>query len=488
MAVVPLWVGRFLPLFDYPAHLIVPAAMLQASDPAARIAELYDHQPGLNPNSLHYLVTYLLAQVLPLEVASKVFLSLAVAALPWAMLFALRTFGRDWRLAYLAVPLCYSRAFWYGFVGHCAAMSLSLVVLSLVALQVRAPSKRTAVWLGVTMLVLPFAHFFTMLVTVGAALVVCAREAGVRALPRIAPVLVGPLVMVPWFLSALTRPGGSRGIDGQAFALWGGPRDLLAMLSHWFMDGYSNHLDEAVAVTALVVLALLFARPAFREPAKAPSTTPLTLGLILAVGYFVLPFELRRPFEWWAMNVRLIPMAYLWLVIAAPVESLSPGGRRLLVPLAAVTGIYFAFVATDFWRFNQREAGLSRVLERIPKGSTVLGLYTGYREPMHYMHFEHYYASAYAVVRGGGVSAPLISIPQGWWNPRPVPPHPEGGDAAAFLFSIHSAGFSHFLVRVGVTPGNVPDPLLGRPEVALIDEHLPWRLYGLRSPGLEGSP
>lgn len=478
MAVVPLWVGRFLPLFDYPAHLIVPAAMLHASDPAARIFELYDHQPGLNPNSLHYAFTWALAQVLPLEVASKVFLSLAVAALPWAMVFSLRTFGRDWRLAFLAVPLCYSRAFWYGFVGHCAALSLSLVVLSLVAVQVRTPSKRTAAWLALTMLMLPFAHFFTMLVTFGAAVVVAVRERGFRSLPAAAPVLVGPAVMVPWFLSALEHPTGRPNIEGQAFALWGGPRDLLAMLSHWFMDGYANHLDEAVAVTAIVVLALLFIRPAFGEPAKVPTAAPLTLALVFAVGYFVLPFELHRPFEWWAMNVRLIPMAYLWLVVAVPISTLTLSGRRLLIPLVGVIVFYFGFVASDFARFNRREAGLSVVLEKVPRGASVLGLFTGYREPMHYMHFEHFYASAYAVVRGGGVSAPFTSIPQAWWNPKAVPAHPMGGDAARFSFAEHGAGFSHFLVRVDTAPGNVPDPLVGRPEVSLIEESLPWRLYG----------
>jgi len=482
MAVVPLWVGRFLPLFDYPAHLIVPAAMLHASDPAARIAELYDHQPGLNPNSLHYAFTYVLAQVLPLEVASKLFLSLAVAALPWAMVFTLRTFGRDVRLAYLAVPLCYSRAFWYGFVGHCAALSLSLVVLSLVALQVRSPSRRTGAWLGLTMLVLPFAHFFTMVLTFGAAVVVAVRERSFKSLPHAAPVLAGPLVMVPWFLSALSNPSGRPSIDGQAFALWGGPKDLLAMLSHWFMDGYANHLDEVVAVTAIVVLALLFIRPSFGQPANALSSIPLTLGVLFSVGYFVLPFELHRPFEWWAMNVRLIPMAYLWLVVAAPVASLTVSGQRLLIPLVAVVFFYFGFVAVDFWRFNQREAGLSQVLEKVPKGASVLGLYTGYREPMHYMHFEHFYASAYAVIRGGGVAAPFTSIPQAWWNPKLVPPHPMGGDAASFSFAEHGAGFSHFLVRVDTVPGNVADPLVGRSEVALIDERLPWRLYGCVTP------
>lgn len=473
LAVVPLWVGRFVPLFDYPAHLIVPAAMLHANDPAMRIAELYESNPGLNPNSLHYAFTYVVAHVVPLEVASKLFLSLAVAALPWAMVFALVTFGRDWRLAFVAAPLCLGRGFWYGFVGHCAALPLSLVVLALVHRQARTPTRGQAVALGVAMLALPFAHFFTMLVTFAAAVVVAVRE---RRPTSALPALTGPLVMVPWFVSALQHPSARPVMDGLPFALWGTPRDLFAMLQHWFMDAYAHHGDEAVALVMVVTLALLYLWPSLARGLPTAST-PLVLGVLFALGYFVLPFELHRPFEWWAMNVRLVPLAFLWLVIAAPVAALSGRGRALVVVSQVVAAAWFIGVAVDFRQFNTREAGLGVALEQIPKGSVVLGLYTNYRAPMHYLHAEHFYASAYSVVGSGGVFAPFTSIPQAWRNPKHVPPHPPGGDAALFRFEEHARGVTHFLVRWEDAPGNVADPLASRPEVRQLVDAPPWRLY-----------
>lgn len=204
LGVLPLWVGRFLPLFDYPAHLVVPAAMLHASDPAMRIDELYLSRPGLNPNSLHYAVTFLLGHVVPLEVASKLFLSAAVAALPWSMVFALRTFGRDWRLVFLAVPMMLGRGFFYGFVGHCAALPMHLVIVSMLARELRSPAASRRLVVGVLMALLPFAHFFTMLLTFAAGLLVVWRARG--SARAVAPLAMGPLVMLPWFVGALLHP------------------------------------------------------------------------------------------------------------------------------------------------------------------------------------------------------------------------------------------------------------------------------------------
>lgn len=475
LAVLPLWVGRFLPLFDYPAHLVVPAAMLHASDPAMRIDELYVSRPGLNPNSLHYAVTFVLGHVVSIEVASKLFLSLAVAALPWAMIFALRTFGRDWRLAFLAAPMMLGRGFFYGFVGHCAALPLSLIALSLVARECRASSRARQWSLVGVMTLLPFAHFFTMLLTVAAAVLVVWRERG--RWNRAWPLATAPAVMLPWFVTALLHPSAPSANAGLPFANWASPRESVAMLSHWFFDLFANHFDEALAVSMILMLAAVYGLRSLTGKAVEGSSTPLVLGLSFAVGYFVLPFELHRPFEWWAMNVRLIPLAYFWLIIAAPIAELSVLGRALLAPFIALTASFFGFVAWDFAAFNERETGLSTVLAAVPKGSTVLGLYTHFRSPMHYMHDEFYYASSYAVVEAGGLAAPFTTIPQAWRDPRAVPAHPPGGDAAQFSFELHARGFSHFLVRHGLEAGNVADPLASESRVQVVAEAGRWRLY-----------
>jgi hypothetical protein len=180
------------------------------------------------------------------------------------------------------------------------------------------------------------------------------------------------------------------------------------------------------------------------------------------------------------MNVRVIPLLFVWLLVAVPPGPLDRIGRFLLVPAAVTAAAFFVYVAVDVKRtFNGAEgmAGFDDLLAQIPPGSSVLGLYTDYRQRPHYAHYPYFYASAYAVVHGGGVAAPFIPIPQSWTNPRVVPDYPLAGDAALFMFERQAPGFSHFLVRTCVGDRCVPDPLEPRAEVRLLAESGRWRLY-----------
>src|SRR5689334_18562433 len=69
-AVVPVFAGRYLPFFDYPAHLAVPAALRHRADPSTEVSALWTLELRLVPNSLHYAFTYLGSFLLPLEAAS----------------------------------------------------------------------------------------------------------------------------------------------------------------------------------------------------------------------------------------------------------------------------------------------------------------------------------------------------------------------------------------------------------------------------------
>src|SRR4029077_14991346 len=85
LTVAPLFAGRYLPFFDYPAHLSVPAALRHRADPASRIAAAWDLDLRIVPNCLHYAFTYVFSFVMPLEAASRIFIALfCVAALPIA--------------------------------------------------------------------------------------------------------------------------------------------------------------------------------------------------------------------------------------------------------------------------------------------------------------------------------------------------------------------------------------------------------------------
>jgi len=512
LAVAPLYAGRYLPFFDYPAHLSVAAALRLRSDPASAVAELWSFHLRPAPNALHYLLTYLGSFVVSLEAASRLFVALfCVGALPPAVAYVLSAFGRDWRLAVLAVPLAWNRCLWYGFIDFCAAIPMSLVALGLLARQLVEPSRRRAALLAGLAALLPFTHFFVMLVTLALAAVLAAMFARAVSWGKIAravaPLAIGPVVMAPWFLSTLRHgPRAPTSAGGGAIAtiarlLAARPRmaEYAGLLRHWFLDAYFGWFDDAVAlvVVASLVALMLWSRreppacPALpspspsADPTRAVRLAPLALASAVALAYVALPFELRGPFDWWAMNVRVIPLLFLWSLVSVAPGRLDRVGRRLLAPAAVASAAYLIFVAVDVRRtFNGPwgMGGLSDVLARLPLGARVLGLYTDYRQPLHYAGYPFHYASSYAVVNHGGLATPRQPIPQAWTDLVTIPPHPTAGDAALFRFAAHASTYTHFLVRTCSGPGCVRDPLEGRPEAARVAEAGRWRLYEATTP------
>lgn len=51
LATAPIFAGRYLPLFDYPAHLTVPAALHHRADPTTRVSALWPRENSSHPSA-----------------------------------------------------------------------------------------------------------------------------------------------------------------------------------------------------------------------------------------------------------------------------------------------------------------------------------------------------------------------------------------------------------------------------------------------------
>jgi hypothetical protein len=489
LAVAPVFAGRYLPFFDYGAHLAVPAALRHRADPATQVSALWTLDLRLVPNALHYAFTYVVSFVTSIETASRLFVALmCIAALPLAAVVFLRAFGRDWRLAVLVVPLAWNRCLWYGFIGFCAALPIALLVLALLERDLEQPSWRRELGIAALMALLPIAHFFVMVVTSVLAFVLLLAHARgarfARLLRSVAPLAAGPAVVAPWFLRSLAAGGTSTDSAAGALLARPDPKGYAALLRHWFMDSYTGSIDDVVALVLVAALAALIVQvrraPGFADPPPAARRAPLLMSGALVILYLALPFELRGPFHWWGMNVRVLPLLFICLLASAAPGRLDRVGRLILVPVAAASIAFCSYVTVDIARtFNGPwgTAGLDDVLAQVPKGARVLGLYTDYRQPPHYAHYAFHYASSYAVVRGAAMAAPFVPIPQSWTNPRRVPEYPTAGDAALFRFERHAPGYSHFLVRTCEGRGCIADPLEREAAVERVAQSGRWRLY-----------
>lgn len=306
-----------------------------------------------------------------------------------------------------------------------------------------------------------------------------------RALYAAVPLLAGPAVMARWFLGGLES--GSPSAESPIRHLWSARPHLAEyarLLHHWFLNGYTNRVDDALAILLVLALALLLARgPKSAEDTPTTLATrrlPLLLSGCLAAGYLVFPFEILTPFHWWAMNVRLLPLLFVWLVVSAAPSPIDAPARALLAVVAAASAAFFVFVAHDIrYVFNgaAEAGGLGPVLRVLPKGARVLGLYTDYRQRPRYAYYPFAYAAMYAVVERGGLAAPFVRVPQSWTNPIRIPEFPVAGDAAFFQLARHAAPYTHFLVRTCEGSGCVPDPLSSAVETRLVAATGRFRLY-----------
>src|SRR5213594_2568960 len=79
---LPLWIGRDLPMVDLPQHLYVLDVMRRLHDPATLYPEVFESHFRLTPYLGYYAVMHTLHAFVPLETANRLFLSVVVAGFP----------------------------------------------------------------------------------------------------------------------------------------------------------------------------------------------------------------------------------------------------------------------------------------------------------------------------------------------------------------------------------------------------------------------
>ncbi len=161
LAVLPLWVTTFPPIVDIAQH-------------ASQIASLREWLLG-NPFyrqafEVNWFTPYLGGQLLilaahwflPIGVAVKLVLSLAVMGIPWMTGMLLRHMGGDERLKWLAIPCSYCFAFYYGLFSYLVAVPFGLVFMIFAVYLDRKPSKTICLSIAGCSLVLFFFHLVVL--------------------------------------------------------------------------------------------------------------------------------------------------------------------------------------------------------------------------------------------------------------------------------------------------------------------------------------
>jgi hypothetical protein len=120
---LPVWMGAVLAMTDYPQHLSMASIVRWYHDPSRRLVESYTFALS-RPNSAFVLATATLSYLLPLEVAGKLVVAVAVAATGVAGLLLARRAGRPGWYALFALVAVYNFGFFFGFVNFVLAAPL----------------------------------------------------------------------------------------------------------------------------------------------------------------------------------------------------------------------------------------------------------------------------------------------------------------------------------------------------------------------------
>ena len=363
LALIPLASVRVPPLLDYPNHLARMHILLDAGR-SADLTRAYEIRWSLLPNLAMDAVVPWLGEILPLDIAGRSFVGLALALMAAGALLVHRAAWRSWSPWPLAAfLLLYNRILLWGFVNYLAGLGVALIGLALWLGLADRPVRRF--WaVGAAAVIAYFCHLVAFgllalaiggveLVSFGAAVAAgrwrdLARSAAAILLPLLAPVL---LWLAAW------RPGPG---DGGGLA-WANPLRKFDLLFSVF-DDYSRPFD--VACFALVVLALGIG---FWRRWLAIDRRLSHALAVLTLVYLVMPARLLGGS---GVDHRLPVMLFL-LLVAASRPSPWPRRAGLIVgtALLALFAVRLAVVELAWLRADRVYRPILAAFDRLPRGT-----------------------------------------------------------------------------------------------------------------------
>ena len=384
MLLVPLFLTEIPPLLDYPNHL-ARMEILHRLPGDADLAKIYGTNWRIVPNIGIDLTMPALMHLLPLMVAGKVFVALALI-LPLAGVIALhRALFQTvsyWPLA--AGLVAYNRLFFSGFLNFLIGVGLALLAAALWVAWRNRPAWQRVGSAAVAAIVIFFCHLIAvafyglLLLAVELARAWWMwRKAGRRETAlRLALVLVPFIIPAIFYLRApisAADPAAGHGlidaIKHYYWALAASPHGLkLYGLMGPFLT-YNRLLDAGAMVLVLALLAL------FAVGRRLTFAPPL-IGVIalLLVAYPFVPFFLMQT----AWVDQRMPILAGFLLFAGTWPRVQSGrtARLMLAAVAVAFVVRMAFVAVVWSGHDGQIADFRRVIAPVQPGERVLVVQT----------------------------------------------------------------------------------------------------------------
>lgn len=352
----PLWLVAMPAMPDYPAHLA--SFWLIGGGASSHYTVAWDFVPNLASET----IVPAMAKVMPLELATRLFLTTTVAL--WAIgpaLIQRALFGRIGFGALFAALFAYNANFLWGFFNYTFAAGLGFLLLAawIATDGRRSPARQIGFALAFTLLY--FAHLFAFAATLLA--IACFELSNTRDLIRRAATLA--LLCLPAGLAFLfLKPAGADS-GNLAFDLLDTARDRLEAAIQVGFD------RPAAVLTVLLIVAVAAALVTRR------ATVHPRMRIVLAVFAVAAVFAPEWAFGGWGVHLRL-PAVLGALVFAGidwnipPRWQVAAGAGALLLAAAGATAL-----AADWRHFDTQYAEFRSHIADIRPHARVLTVLDG---------------------------------------------------------------------------------------------------------------
>lgn len=478
--ILPFWLIRYVPLYDYQNHLLEAQVLVRYEEPQMGYSSFYEIREGwyLRSNALTTIMMAGMGQVIPMEFAGKVVLSLYAAVLGFGMAALLRFTGSSLWLALFLPVLIYNFTFTAGMLNWSFGFALTpWAVLAFLKWQQRkSGSSWTA--LAILLLLIYVAHILAwMLVLI--VLFALAALNGVDKWGRV-KLLIVSFSAVPLLL--LTRPmlavvpisifvimwalmnvinrfnisalgATSLGVAGTV-AFLVGMKMLQPQIQEFFPDvGYSSYsktvslfqtfslphfygADDTWLIplnllsTGLILLSIaVLAVESWKAYRRKETKRGKWLGVffLMLIGYFVVP---TRTYDIIVTEPRLLVFAFFFGLLAVKFPLNDYKWVRLVIPLLGITAVVPIFSIWYYsFRYDEAAQNWASQLQQIPPRQRLLVLSNPLPEDVKnplaigQIFDQHQFANTYTLEKGGFTSNTFFNGPLLPLNPASIPPY-----------------------------------------------------------------
>jgi len=392
IAVLPIWAVTFPPLLDYPNHLASSYVLAHLHD-ALPFHSWYAADWGLYPYVAMDVMLRALQVLLPIEFAGRVYLTLAVLAVPAAMWFFLRQAnpGQD-AIALWALVATHNIFFLLGYLNFYVGLAFCFLVLGCWLKWNAHPSKWLWVLTALAFTATYFSHLiaFTIASVAVTAYLLITRQS-IRTLLLTWGMFVPGAYCYLYCARVMEKQHG-----GVVFL---GLADKIVNLQGT-MHGYSILLD----IVTLVALGVYFLCAWFRNREFRWSWPWTGVGIVLLAAYFLTPSAYGDGSD---LDVRFLPVFFGVMLAFARV------GQRAwrLAPFVLILFCLRVANITENYRSMQPELkGLAASIDHTYPNARVLPIVQAddSSDALHHA-FAHFWA--YGVIRRHWFSPYLFELP-----------------------------------------------------------------------------